>query len=491
MSEERPVPQRFPSRRQRRESQEPSAAPLSPAPLSPESLSPAPGQPPAVQPPQPSGVPPYGAQPSSQPSVRPPQVSVQGVTRAVPPAGFQSPADTSGAARPALPHPNRPVPPGVPARNAANPPVPGLANPPVPGLANHQVPGAANPAVPTFAPAPSRPQAAATRPANPALTPGEPPAKPQTRLQTSTRSPEQGTATTEPAEPTESDETTAPAKRRRTPVSVLVMSGIGQTMLTVGVVLGLFVVWQLYVTTWQVQGATAAAVQSFQSSTANDATATTEVQRTDPPPGVTIPAVGQTFATLHVPRWDSMVIPIMQGTNEAVLDTGYAGHYTDTQGPGELGNFALAAHRRSYGNSFRRVHELQIGDPLVVETSQAWLVYQVRSTEIVLPSQGDVIYPVPHEAKDTVPHERLMTLTTCHPEYGNTQRFIVYSKFSYWVPRTQGRPFALKGLDAMKQAGQGTAPEGPQDGTNAPASDPNATAKPGDASPAPAEGLAG
>lgn len=262
-------------------------------------------------------------------------------------------------------------------------------------------------------------------------------------------------------------------------------------MLTVGVVLGLFVVWQLYVTTWQVQGATAAAVQSFQSSTANDATATTEVQRTDPPPSVTIPAVGQTFATLHVPRWDSMVIPIMQGTNEAVLDTGYAGHYVDTQGPGELGNFVLAAHRRSYGNSFRRVHELQTGDPLVVETSQAWLVYQVTSTEIVLPSQGDVIYPVPHEAKDTVPHERLMTLTTCHPEYGNTQRFIVYSKFSYWVPRTQGRPFALKGLDAMKQAGQGTAPEGPQDGTDAPASEPNAIAQPGDASSAPAEGLVG
>ncbi|WP_296180241.1 class E sortase [uncultured Mobiluncus sp.] len=483
MSEERPVPQRFPSRRQRRESQESSGVPLSP-----ESLSPAPGQPPAAQPPavqppmtQPAGVPPYGV----QPSVRPPQVAPQGVTRAVSPAGFQSPADTSGAASPASPQPNRPVPPGAPARTAANPPVPGLANPPVPGLANHQVPGTANPPIPAFAPAPSRPPAAATRPANSAGTPGEPPAKPQT----STRPPEQAAATTEPTEPTEPDETAAPAKRRRTPVSVLVMSGIGQTMLTVGVVLGLFVVWQLYVTTWQVQGATAAAVQSFQSSTANDATATTEVQRTDPPPGVTIPAVGQTFATLHVPRWDSMVIPIMQGTNEAVLDTGYAGHYTDTQGPGELGNFALAAHRRSYGNSFRRVHELQTGDPLVVETSQAWLVYQVTSTEIVLPSQGDVIYPVPHEAKDTVPHERLMTLTTCHPEYGNTQRFIVYSKFSYWVPRTQGRPFALKGLEAMKQAGQGTAPEGPQDGTNAPASDPNAIAQPGDASPAPAEGL--
>lgn len=468
MSEQRPVPQQFPSRRQRREQQEPPVGPLSPAP----------GQPRGTQPP---GSQPYGAPPRvPQQSALPPQMVSQGVTSAVPPAGYQPLAEPSGAARPATAQPNRPVLPGVPARPAANPPVPGAANPPVPGSphfsmsgpANHQVPDTANPAV-------------STRPATPALTPGEPQANPQSSPKASTRPSERPTASTDP------DETAASPKRRRTPVSVLVMSGIGQTMLTVGVVLGLFVVWQLYVTTWQVQGATAAAVQSFQSSTANDATATTEVQRTDPPPSVTIPAVGQTFATLHVPRWDSMVIPIMQGTNEAVLDTGYAGHYVDTQGPGELGNFVLAAHRRSYGNSFRRVHELQTGDPLVVETSQAWLVYQVTSTEIVLPSQGDVIYPVPHEAKDTVPHERLMTLTTCHPEYGNTQRFIVYSKFSYWVPRTQGRPFALKGLDAMKQAGQGTAPEGPQDGTDAPASDPNAIAPSGAASSAPAEGLAG
>lgn len=419
MSEQRPVPQQFPSRRQRREQQQQPVAPQSIPSVPPLGMQPNSPQAPVANPPvpgsrvtqlpvaQPPGVPPLVPQPRvTQQSVLPHHVSPQEVTSTVPPVGYQPVAKTSDTPSPASTQPTRPVPPGV-------------------------------------------------------------------------------------AAPTEPDDTAAPAKRRRTPVSVLVMSGVGQTMLTVGVVLGLFVVWQLYVTTWQVQGATAAAVQSFQKSTANDATAITEVQRTDPPPGVTIPAVGQTFGTLHVPRWDSMVIPIMQGTNEAVLDTGYAGHYTDTQGPGELGNFALAAHRRSYGNSFRRVHELQTGDPLVVETSQAWLVYQVTSTEIVLPAQGDVIYPVPHEAKETVPHERLMTLTTCHPEYGNTQRFIVYSKFSYWVPRTQGRPFALKGLEAMKQAGQGTAPEGPQDGTDAPVSDPNAIAPSGDASSAPAEGLAG
>lgn len=245
----------------------------------------------------------------------------------------------------------------------------------------------------------------------------------------------------------------SPHRKRKTSVSVLVMSGVGQTMLTAGVVLALFVVWQLYVTTWQVQGARAAAVESFTKSGVQEATKTTEEQRFDPPPPVTIPPFGQTFGTLHVPRWDAMVIPIMEGTTSAVLDTGYAGHYQETQGPGEIGNFALAAHRRSYGNSFRRVEELQVGDPLVVETAQAWLVYQVSSTEVVLPTQGEVIHPVPHKPKDTVPTERLMTLTTCHPEYGSTERFIVYSKLSYWVPRSAGRPVALQGIAAMQSVG--------------------------------------
>ena len=243
-------------------------------------------------------------------------------------------------------------------------------------------------------------------------------------------------------------------KPKRASTSVLLMSGIGQTMLSVGVVLALFVVWQLFVTSWQVQGATAAAVDSFSQANPQEATDVTEVQRTDPPPEVPIPSVGQTFATLHVPRWDSMVIPVMEGTSQAVLDTGYAGHYINTQGPGQMGNFVLAAHRRSYGNSFRRVEELVKDDPLIVETPQAWLVYQVTSTEIVLPSQGDVTYPIPHGDPNAVPTEQLMTLTTCHPEYSSTHRFIVYSKLSYWVPRDQGRPLALQGLDAMKNSHQ-------------------------------------
>ena len=43
--------------------------------------------------------------------------------------------------------------------------------------------------------------------------------------------------------------------------------------------------------------------------------------------------------------------------------------------------------------------------------------------------------------------DRYITLTTCHSlttgEWGNDHRWIVHGKFSYWMPRTEGRPASV------------------------------------------------
>ena len=39
--------------------------------------------------------------------------------------------------------------------------------------------------------------------------------------------------------------------------------------------------------------------------------------------------------------------------------------------------------------------------------------------------------------------ESLMTMTTCHPEYGNWQRYIVHLKFESWTPKDTGVPAEL------------------------------------------------
>lgn len=225
--------------------------------------------------------------------------------------------------------------------------------------------------------------------------------------------------------------------------------------MTVGVFLGLFVVWQLWWTdvvadrqqaqlveelAWARPG-----VPSLDAPTEASPAGTVGGPRRDPAPVDPEPAaVGTTFATLRVPRWGADYLrPISQGTTrQEVLDPLGIGHYTGTAMPGQIGNFAITAHRTTYGKPFNRVEELRIGDPLVVQTPTAWYVYRVSSTEIVDPSEVEVIAPVPRSPQ-AVPTRAVMTLTTCHPMFSARQRFIVYSVLDYWMPVTDGTPTEL------------------------------------------------
>ena len=158
---------------------------------------------------------------------------------------------------------------------------------------------------------------------------------------------------------------------------------------------------------------------------------------------------GETIGMLVVPKWYGVTnnnMPILEGTGSDVLDQAAAGHYPETQQLGELGNFSIAGHRRTYGNSFRRIDLLQEGDEIVVSTAKTWYVFRVTGHEIVQPEQVSVIAPVPNQP-DAQPTERYITLTTCHGstagEFGNDQRWIVHAKFEYWMDRAEGRPASV------------------------------------------------
>lgn len=232
----------------------------------------------------------------------------------------------------------------------------------------------------------------------------------------------------------------APRTRRR---GFDFISWIGEILVTVGVILGLFAFWQVFVTDWQVANDSRLALADFY----RGVTCPTNIshdKRTTDPPTITQPSDGSAFGAIHVPEWDYMVLPLRQGTNQKVLDTASAGHYIETALPGQIGNFSVAAHRRSYGSSFRYINTLKDGDPVVVETKNAWIIYRVYTHEIVLPDKTSVIFPVPNQPNAT-PKDRLMTMTTCHPEYGNSQRYIVHLKFDYWTPHNAGLPPELAG----------------------------------------------
>lgn len=141
--------------------------------------------------------------------------------------------------------------------------------------------------------------------------------------------------------------------------------------------------------------------------------------------------VGQVFAKLRAPRLGAdYVRNIAQGTSvDRVLNTVGIGHYVKTAMPGEIGNFAIAAHRAGNGGPFRNIDKFVEGDRVTIETAGHTYIYKYLATKIVGPDAVEVISPMPAEVAALMPkapEARLLTLTTCTPIYINTQRLIVW-----------------------------------------------------------------
>ncbi|PVE14974.1 class E sortase [Arthrobacter sp. Bz4] len=152
------------------------------------------------------------------------------------------------------------------------------------------------------------------------------------------------------------------------------------------------------------------------------------------------PAPGQTFGIVYIPRFgEDYTRPLAEGTGRNVLDTLGLGRYPSSGMPGEVGNFAVAGHRQTYGAVLDNIHTLVPGDKIYVQTADGFYTYVYRNTEIVLPARADVLLPVPTEP-DAVPEERILTLTSCNPMFGEQERIIAYSTLDSWQPLSAGAP---------------------------------------------------
>ena len=238
-----------------------------------------------------------------------------------------------------------------------------------------------------------------------------------------------------------------PTKKKSSNIFWNIVGVIGELLITFAFVIGLFSVWQLYWTTYQVAGQVTQTIASYEEEH-QPSKRTQGETRTDAPPEFTREvASGEVYGLVHVPTWDWMKIPLAEGTTSYVLDQGWAGHYDMTTQPGGVGNFSVAGHRRTYGNNFRWIDRLTQGDKVVVEVDDRYLVYSMVSSEIIDatdPTQMRVVAPViDDDSWSETPTERWMTMTTCHPEYGNWQRYIVHLKFESWTPKDTGVPAEL------------------------------------------------
>ncbi|MFI5862818.1 class E sortase [Streptomyces sp. NPDC051546] len=137
------------------------------------------------------------------------------------------------------------------------------------------------------------------------------------------------------------------------------------------------------------------------------------------------------YGILRIPRL-GVAVPVAQGVDKrSVLDKGYAGHYTGTAQPGAEGNFALAGHRNTHGEPFRYINRLRAGDELIVDVRGKRYVYLVGQT-LAQTTEHDtgVIAPVPRStvtpgAGYSEPGAYI-TLTTCTPEYTSKYRLVVW-----------------------------------------------------------------
>lgn len=226
---------------------------------------------------------------------------------------------------------------------------------------------------------------------------------------------------------------------RRSPAGMAVQV-VGELLITAGILLVLFVVWQLWWTNIdsnrQQADAVNGLVEQFEVPLE-----TAPVPAGDREPQVTGPvAAGTTFGIVYIPRFGGdYARPLTSGVGGDVLDNLGLGHYPDTAMPGAVGNVALAGHRQTHGQVLDAIHTLVPGDSIYIQTAEGYYRYVYRNSEIVMPDRVDVIAPVPTRPQ-AEPVERLLTLTSCNPRFGSQERIIAYAALDSWQPLQDGPP---------------------------------------------------
>jgi sortase A len=126
---------------------------------------------------------------------------------------------------------------------------------------------------------------------------------------------------------------------------------------------------------------------------------------------------GDIIGHLEIPHINLSVI-VLEGSDSSILDVA-AGHIQGTALPGTVGNIAIAAHRDTF---FRSLQQIRVNDSVSVRTLAGVFKYQVESTEVVDPTDIEVLHQTTDEE---------LTLVTCYP-FGfigaAPKRFIVHAR---------------------------------------------------------------
>jgi sortase A len=227
----------------------------------------------------------------------------------------------------------------------------------------------------------------------------------------------------------------------------MVARGLGQLLITAGVVILLFVGYELWFTGFYTQQQQSKLTKSIDGQWASKAPAV-ETLTPDQVP------IGSGVAVLYIPRFGRHYhFVVVEGVSTADLQKG-PGHYPGTALPGQVGNFYVAAHRTTYLHPFKQIAELRKGDQVVLETKDKWFTYTIENIpgtnipwkEIVSPSDTAAAeYAVPDQPDpNKKPTLRMLTFSSCNPEFSAAQRYIIHALLTSTLTKKPGvYPLAL------------------------------------------------
>ena len=220
---------------------------------------------------------------------------------------------------------------------------------------------------------------------------------------------------------------------------------LGTSLIVLGLLMFLFVGYQLW-------GTGIEEAQS-QNSLENRFTQIAVTTTSPPPPSISPSVIEPPVTTTVAPPNPVMInegdpiaiidIPnigvtkyVVAGVQTADLKKG-PGHYPETPFPGELGNASIAGHRTTYGEPFRHLDDLSIGDPIIItDLLGRTFTYLVSNQQVVEATDSWVV-------ATTDRTKAVLTLTTCHPEFSAKQRLIISAELDLTQSEIAASPAAM------------------------------------------------
>lgn len=214
-----------------------------------------------------------------------------------------------------------------------------------------------------------------------------------------------------------------------------VIGAVGRVLVTVGLLILLFVAYQLWGTGIYEARAQSDLESQFDRDLARQDSPRTTTTTSGTTPATTTPielpptpAAGDPVGVITIDKIgvDKVVV---EGTTVPDLRRA-PGHYEGSAMPGQFGNAAIAGHRTTYGAPFGDLDQLVRGDTISVRTLTGTWEYEVLPDYpiAVKPSQTEVLDPTIDEA--TGQPLATLTLTTCEPKYQATERLVVKAQLS-------------------------------------------------------------